>query len=227
MGSTFPKRGTFLRLRITLSSPNAIFLPWNYPHLLHGYIYAAVTRERPEIGVFLHERGFESEKHRYKLFVFSKLFATKSRSTSGSLLFSPPLRWWIGSPLSMFLEALTASFLKEGKVRLEESVLAVEEVEVESPPDFTRRVFCETISSLSFRPVCSEERSSIKFSSRRKTLVSSNLWESGALNSSPSRERTSGDTKGSSLPRETRTSCSSPMTPDWGNEIVRVLGCFG
>lgn len=137
-----------MRLKITLQGEHALLLPWNYQHYLHGFLYAAVTGENPEIGVFLHEQGFAKDRHRYKFFVFSKLFPARARGTPEGLVAHPPILWWVSSPLSPFVEALALALLKSGRIPLGTRLLSVEDVTVEEPPVFTGRVLCETLSPL-------------------------------------------------------------------------------
>lgn len=137
-----------MRLRITLQAEKELLLPWNYQHHLHGFLYAAVTGENPEIGVFLHEQGFAKDSHRYKFFVFSKLFPRKARGTEEGLLVSPPVFWWVSSPLSLFVEALATALLKLEKIPLGKLSFYLEKVEIEAPPAFTGRTLCEMISPL-------------------------------------------------------------------------------
>lgn len=137
-----------MRLRATLEAEGELLLPWNYQHYLHGFLYGAVTEENPAMGVFLHEQGFEKDRHRYKLFVFSKLFPRRAQGTHQGLLVSPPILWWVSSPLPSFVEALALALLKSGKITLRDLSLRVGKVEVEAPPVFTGRILCETISPL-------------------------------------------------------------------------------
>ncbi|MCS7242611.1 CRISPR-associated endoribonuclease Cas6 [Candidatus Caldatribacterium sp.] len=137
-----------MRLRITLWAEKSLLLPWNYQHYLHGFLYAAVTGENPEIGTFLHEQGFAKDHHRYKFFVFSKLFPTRVRSTLQGLFVSPPILWWVASPLSPFVEALALALLKSGRVTLDKVFLYAEKVEIEAPPMFAGQLLCETMSPL-------------------------------------------------------------------------------
>lgn len=137
-----------MRLRITLRAEKDVLLPWNYQHYLHGFLYAAITGENPEIGSFLHEQGFSCDRHRYKLFVFSRLFPRKVQRTPQGLLASSPILWWVSSPLSPFVEALAIALLKSGRILLGNHLLWVEKVEAEAPPVFHGQVLCETLSPL-------------------------------------------------------------------------------
>ena len=144
----FRERRVSMRLRIVLGGTGEIFLPWEYPHLLHGLLYRAVIGENPEFGVFLHERGFGEDHHRYRLFVFSRIFPKKTRRCEEGLWCTPPLVFWVASPLAFFLEALASALLRSRRISLGNTVLFVKSIEVEPPPDFSGKVLCETLSPL-------------------------------------------------------------------------------
>ncbi|KXG77806.1 hypothetical protein AN618_08180 [Fervidicola ferrireducens] len=135
-----------MRVRVVFQGEEPVVLPWNYPHLLHGYLYGAIARANPEFGSFLHEQGFVEGNHRYKMLVFSKIFSRESRALPGGLKVTPPLTWWFSSPLNAPIEALVKTMLLEGEVRLGNIRLYVEKVEVEGIPDISERMLCETIS---------------------------------------------------------------------------------
>lgn len=137
-----------MRFRVVLEAKERVLLPWNYAHFLHGFIYRAITEENTELGHFLHEEGFQAESHRYKLFVFSRLFAPHVKGTSRGILFLPPVTFFVGSPLPEFLEALVRFFLRVGKISLQETVLSVSEVVLEPPPEFGEKLHGETIGPL-------------------------------------------------------------------------------
>ncbi|MCG0275791.1 MAG: CRISPR-associated endoribonuclease Cas6 [Thermosediminibacteraceae bacterium] len=80
------------------------------------------------------------------MLVFSKLFAAKSKASPGGLIVSAPLNWWVSSPLTAPIEALVKTMLSEGEIRLGNTRLFVEKLEVERTPDISERMVCETIS---------------------------------------------------------------------------------
>ncbi|ADI02104.1 CRISPR-associated endoribonuclease Cas6 [Syntrophothermus lipocalidus] len=137
-----------MRLHVIFSSDGPIKLPWNYLHLLHGYLYAAITRTYPDVGVFLHEQGFVVEDHKYKMLVFSRLFPKKAAGIDDGLILQPPFHWWVSSPLSPAMEALAATMLKEGTALIGGVELRIKKIEAEPVPEFTGRVLCEMISPL-------------------------------------------------------------------------------
>ncbi|MCF6095476.1 CRISPR-associated endoribonuclease Cas6 [Thermovorax subterraneus] len=135
-----------MRVRVVFQGEEPVILPWNYPHLLHGYLYGAIARANPEFGTFLHEEGFTAGNHRYKMLVFSKIFSRESRALPQGLKVMPPLEWWFSSPLDAPIEALVKTLVLEGEVRLGNIRLYIEKVEVEGIPDISERMLCETIS---------------------------------------------------------------------------------
>lgn len=137
-----------MRLHIVFYSERPVTLPWHYPHLLHGFLYDAIAKARPHLGSFLHDQGFVVGNHRYKMLVFSKLYPRRASSHAGGLTLTPPIHWWVSSPLVAPMEALAVTMLAEGEVILGSARLAVEKIEVEPVPELSGRVLCETISPL-------------------------------------------------------------------------------
>lgn len=135
-----------MRLRVVFYAKYPVFLPWHYPHLLHGFLYGAIARSSPALGSFLHEQGFVAGSHRYKMLVFSKLYPLRAQKQSGGLVFTPPIQWWASSPLPAAMEALAKTLLAEREISLGAARLEVERVEVEPPPVLTGRVLGRTIS---------------------------------------------------------------------------------
>lgn len=137
-----------MRLHIVFSPPRAVCLPWHYMHLLHGFLYGAIARASPDVGGFLHDHGYASGAHRYKMLVFSRLYPRRAARRPDGLELAPPIHWWVSSPLAAPMEALAVALLTEGRAVLGDASLEVEKVEVEPPPEFSGRVRCETLSPL-------------------------------------------------------------------------------
>lgn len=137
-----------MRLRILWASEGSVVVPWNYPHLLHGFLYAAIRRANPQWGEFLHQQGFVVGSHRYKLLTFSLLFPRSARRRKEGLEMSPPIQWWVSSPLHASMEALASTLLKEGVAQLGKVEFMVERVEVEETPQFSGCGLFETLSPI-------------------------------------------------------------------------------
>lgn len=137
-----------MRLHIVWTAERPVLLPWNYLHLLHGFLYAAIKKASPKLGEFLHEQGFVVGGHRYKLVTFSLLFPKAAEPTNDGLEMLPPIHWWVSSPLLAPMEALAFTLLTEGEARLGKVNLTVERVEVEEPPKFEERCLFQSLSPI-------------------------------------------------------------------------------
>ncbi len=137
-----------MRIRFTFQTPSPVFLPWHYPHLLHGFLYSALHKAQPDLATFLHNEGFSANSHRYKLLTFSWLYPRKTRAQKEGVVMTGPLHWWVSSPFPAPLEALAATLLKEGQARWGEVTVEVEKVEVEPEPSLTQPVLLETLSPI-------------------------------------------------------------------------------
>ncbi|GBD06658.1 hypothetical protein HRbin21_00454 [bacterium HR21] len=120
-----------MRLCVEFSSAAPVALPWDYPHHLHGMLVQAILEARPQLDKLLHGQGFQVEGHRYRLLTASWLFAERFYRTPESLVFVPPIRWWVSSPLSALMEALSVTLLVKPERRLAAALLMVSTVRVE------------------------------------------------------------------------------------------------
>lgn len=137
-----------MRLHVKFSSEKPIILPWNYPGFLQGYLYRAISKARPDLGSLLHERGLTAEGHRYKMMVFSRLFPQRATPVENGLRMTPPIHWWVSSPLLAPMQAVVEALMSENRALLGTTLLDVASVEVEPAPDFGGPVWCETMSPL-------------------------------------------------------------------------------
>jgi len=137
-----------MRLHVIWKAEKPVLLPWNYLHLLHGFLYTAIKKASPKLGEFLHEQGFVVGGHRYKLVTFSLLFPQSAEPTDDGLEMLPPIHWWVASPLPAPMEALAFTLLTEGEAKLGKVKLTVERVEVEEPPKIEGRCLFQTLSPI-------------------------------------------------------------------------------
>lgn len=137
-----------MRLHIVFTGEDKVVLPWDYLHWLHGFLYTAIAKASPKLGQFLHEQGFVTGTHRYKMVTFSRLYPAKAQSHPEGLQMCPPIHWWVSSPLPAPMEALAITLLTDGQVPLGEVVLTLEKIEVEPTPTLTGRVLLETTSPM-------------------------------------------------------------------------------
>ncbi len=137
-----------MRLKLTLEAPGPFFLPWRYPELLRGAVYAALRRWDSELAQAMHSQGLVVAGRRYKPFTFSWLRPKAAHMQAGGLLMEPPAYWWISSPLPKVLEAVAGPFLTSGNIVLGHIQLSVTLVEVEPRPHISPPCEVETLSPI-------------------------------------------------------------------------------
>jgi CRISPR-associated endoribonuclease Cas6 len=122
-----------MQLTVFFNAPSTLAVPVHYGTLLQGLIYRQM--QNPALRHYLHEHGFLLEKRRFKLFTFSRLMGKTSRFDrfNGSIVFTPPLRLVICSPIPFILQELGSGFLRQGHVLLGDARLEVKEVAAASP----------------------------------------------------------------------------------------------
>lgn len=137
-----------MRMRVTLLSKGKIDIPWNYLHYLHAFTYSSMLKIEPDLARFLHERGFNVEGHIYKLFNFSLLYPKRAEKGEDGLKMTPPILWWISSPLTEVIESLATFLLQENKVKIKNSLLEVERIEIEENPNLEGKSLFKTLSPI-------------------------------------------------------------------------------
>lgn len=122
-----------MQLTIFFTAPGPVAVPVQYGHLLQGLIYSHM--DNPVLRSYLHEQGFTLEKRRFKLFTFSRLLGREVRydQAAGRLVFTPPLRLVVCSPIPFILQELGTGFLRKGQVRLGDARLVVKEFATTDP----------------------------------------------------------------------------------------------
>lgn len=122
-----------MQLTISFHAPSPVAVPVHYGTLLQGLIYRQM--QNPALRCYLHEHGFALEKRRFKLFTFSRLMgrAVRFDRSAGRLVLTPPLRLIICSPVPFILQELGTGILREGRVRLGDALLDVQEMATASP----------------------------------------------------------------------------------------------
>lgn len=118
-----------MRLTVTFNAAGDFILPVEYNHLLQAALYHQI--EQPALRSFLHEQGFELGRRKFKLFTFSRLHGRlRVDSVGQKMIFSPPVKFTVCSPISFVIQEMGNGFLKQGRIRLGDAVLEVERVEV-------------------------------------------------------------------------------------------------
>jgi len=133
-----------MRFCVEFKLPKPISLPTSYNHAVQGIIYSSMSGELRE---FLHEKGFEYCKRRFKLFTFSRLLGPFKKEGS-AFIFNGKVRLWISSPVEKVISELANAFLRSSEVNLCGNKLSVASIEIPRRPNLDDRLICRTLSPI-------------------------------------------------------------------------------
>jgi len=125
-----------MRVGITLESENGgrIEVPIHYNYPLSSAIYKCLPEEYRS---WLHDDGFCAGSRRYKLFTFSLLRGKMLGIRNGSMAFKQPVKLFVSSPNTGFIEHLVNGLLRRRKIRVGSEVLKLSSIKVLEEPDFS------------------------------------------------------------------------------------------
>ncbi|MEM2587149.1 MAG: CRISPR-associated endoribonuclease Cas6 [Candidatus Bathyarchaeia archaeon] len=101
----------------------------------------------PDFSKFLHEAGFTVGKRSFKLFTFSRLLG-RYVVNGAEIVFKPPMRLCISSPVERFVMEAVNGFLSNGKVYLYGEELKVTALELPERPQINDKILCRTLSPI-------------------------------------------------------------------------------
>lgn len=122
-----------MQLTVVFDAPGPVPVPVHYAHLVQGLIYQHL--DSPVLRDYLHQHGFPLGKRHFRLFTFSRLMGESVRydRAAGQMVFTPPLRLVICSPIPFILQELGTGLLRRGRVRLGGYSLEVKEMAASMP----------------------------------------------------------------------------------------------
>jgi len=130
-----------------VNSGNKLILRRKNQYLLQALVYNLLDSEYAR---FLHAEGFVYEgKRHFKLFSFSKLYGNGPIALKDDfVLFQPPVKLVITSPVNAILEQLATNALSMGEIRLGNNLLSCKEVKVEYPRAEGEEIAFRTLSPI-------------------------------------------------------------------------------
>ncbi len=136
-----------MRIRIEFESERgSIELPIHYNHLVQALIYRNID---PKVSKFIHEKGYELGKRRFKLFTFSRLYGKSFKKISkDKFKFETPLKLWIASPKNEILESLAEQLIKKSLVNIGGNKLFFSAIQVEMPKKYKEEMTIKTLSPI-------------------------------------------------------------------------------
>lgn len=120
-------------------------LPVNYRHFIQGWIYSCLKDSK--FSSFIHDRGYQGESKKFKLFVYSDLlgkFSVKDRT----ILFDSNIVLYIASEVPQLLESIYTHALYSQTILLDSCLLKILNLQLIEDRNFkdTRIIEFETIS---------------------------------------------------------------------------------
>lgn len=131
-----------MRITVNFLSDAPVFLPFSLNEILQGFIYWNMEECLAEK---IHSKGFLWEKRGFKLFTFSRI-AGGYEKRPGGFAFIPPFSLVISSPKIEILEGLAEHLFKAGQVRLGNSLVYIESVNVHTRPEFQEQALIKMLS---------------------------------------------------------------------------------
>ena len=120
-----------MRFEISFDCEGGLRLPIQYNSAIQGMIYDNIS---PEFARELHDIGFPYGKRKFKLFTFSNISgAYRLKRDAGEIVFSPPVKLLISSPIERFIYELGYSMLTRDDLRLGDNHLKI--AGVGTPPE--------------------------------------------------------------------------------------------
>ena len=150
-----------MRIKVTfrVSEPNSL-LPLSYLYELSSWIYKVIEKSDSEFSAFLHQKGYVSEKKRFKFFTFSNLKVDKYKIVAlrdekvrdRMLIQSRQISFIISFLVDKAAEHLIMGIFKNQELRLGDKFssvgLRVATVEMLKIPEFSSKMGLQTLSPL-------------------------------------------------------------------------------
>ncbi len=140
-----------MRIKISLSLKDYLFLDFQYPLQLRALIYSLLPED---YATYLHDTGFMYEKRKFKLFTFSRLFGQRVSSSNKNgkpLIFKNEVHFYLASPITKILEYVANNSMKRAELRLKNQRLWLKAIEVATEPIFSERVKIKMLSPMAIR----------------------------------------------------------------------------
>lgn len=135
-------------IKLTLSSLDGkeIRLPIHYNYYIQSMIYSLLEERMSD---FLHEKGFELGKRKFKMFCFSQLIGNyKIYKENNEIVFDNGVDLHISSPIIEFLTQLSNSFLLSSYITLSNEKLFVKSLEIKNELVNSDKVIVRTLSPI-------------------------------------------------------------------------------
>lgn len=136
-----------MRIKILLKSlkDGKIKMPLHYNYLIQSFIYSHIDKKLAD---FLHNIGFEYEKRKFKMFVFSRIFSKKFKIYKEKIIFDKEIYFFISSPQNEFLSQLAQNLYKSRELNINNNPLILKGIHILDYPEVKNKAKIKMLSPL-------------------------------------------------------------------------------
>ncbi len=136
-----------IHIELSLHTGNgSIEIPIHYNHIVQGAIYHSIDKE---LAAFLHDKGFVSGSRTFRMFSFSGLYGQfRMDRVKKTIAFTGKIKLTISSPVDEFCKSLVNTLLTRGSLRLNDSLLEVQQVQIKKMTVPGEKVLLQTLSPI-------------------------------------------------------------------------------
>ncbi len=125
-----------------------LVLPIHYNYIVQGFLYDLMGDSN--FAVFLHDKGFQYEKRKFKLFTFSRIegefkILVDSKGQK-KISITPPFKFTVASPLDEFIFDISKNVLKKEYCHFNGQKFILNSLNIDNPPVFKNKARIKFIS---------------------------------------------------------------------------------
>ncbi|MEM5878194.1 MAG: CRISPR-associated endoribonuclease Cas6 [Candidatus Aenigmatarchaeota archaeon] len=138
-----------MRVKIKLKAVENNLLPHGYNKYISAMLYNKIKSYDEKFFKKLHDDGYLSKLHKYKMFTFSSLKGRILKHNQDGILFEPEVHLYVSSPIIRVIEAIKNGIKLDNKVRIHNTHFECVNIErVQEPVVKKSPVIFKTISPI-------------------------------------------------------------------------------
>ncbi|MDP9750248.1 CRISPR-associated endoribonuclease Cas6 [Thermoanaerobacter pentosaceus] len=137
-----------MRITMEFIGEKNLVLPIHYNYIVQGFLYDLMGDSN--FAVFLHDKGFQYEKRKFKLFTFSRIegefkILVDSKGQK-KISITPPFKFTVASPLDEFIFDISKNVLKKEYCHFNGQKFILNSLNIDNPPVFKSKARIKFIS---------------------------------------------------------------------------------
>lgn len=139
-----------MRVKLTFhASKQATLLPLNYNYAVASLIYSTLNKSSIDFAARLHDKGFDDEGRKFKLFTFSRLNTQRTRVVKDYLLLEDSkVSFQVSSPISDFIEHFVTGLFQWETFNIAGADFYLENAETLAAPEFISQMDFRALSPI-------------------------------------------------------------------------------